>query len=276
MPELPKSFLPTLLIGIVTAIFMTPLLWLVVSAFRPEGDILGHLSPLTWEMIVPARVTTENFTLLIENGFGRAVFNSVFIAFGSVFLGLLVNSMAAFALSAIEFPRRGLVFAVVVVTFLIPFEAIGIPLAGTVRQLNLDNSYTALMGPGIANGFAIFMLRQFFLSVPKELFEAARVDGVSLFQIYWRIYVPLSKAPMVGAGIIIFLFQWQAYMWPLLVTNTREYEVAPVALAKLIGQFDFDLGQMLAGAVLLALIPALVILPLQRYFTQSIAGTGVK
>ena len=255
---------------------MMPLLWLTVSAFRPEGDILGYLSPLTWEFIIPQRVTVENFTLLIETGFARAVFNSVFIAFGSVFAGLLINSMAAFALSAIEFPGRGLVFAIVIVTFLIPFEAIAIPLSGTVRLVNLDNTYLALMGPGIANGFAIFMLRQFFLSVPKELFEAARVDGANLFQIYWKIYLPLSKAPIVGAGIIIFLFQWQAYMWPLLVTNTREYEVAPVALAKLVGQFDFDLGQMLAGAVLLALIPALVVLPLQKYFTQSIAGTGVK
>lgn len=276
MPQLPRSFLPTLIIGVVTAIFMTPLLWLVVSAFRPEGDILGFLSPLTWEVIIPERVTTENFTLLIESGFGRAVFNSVFVAFGSVFIGLLVNSMAAFALSAIEFPGRSVVFAVVIVTFLIPFEAIAIPLASTVRTLGLGNSYSALMGPGIANGFAIFMLRQFFLNVPKELSEAAKIDGASLFQIYWKIYLPLSKAPMVGAGIIIFLFQWQAYMWPLLVTNTREYEVAPVALAKLIGQFDFDLGQMLAGAVLLAVIPALVVLPLQRHFTQSIAGTGVK
>ncbi|WP_421853382.1 carbohydrate ABC transporter permease [Oricola sp.] len=276
MPKLPKSFIPTLLIAIVTAVFMTPLLWLVVSAFRPEQDILGHLSPLTWNVIIPDRVTTENFTLLIEGGFGRAVFNSVFVAFGTVAIGLIVNSMAAFALSAIDYPGRGVVFAVVVVTFLIPFEAIAIPLAGTVRALNLDNSYSALMGPGIANGFAIFMLRQFFLGIPKELQEAARVDGANLFQIYWRIYLPLSKAPMVGAGVIIFLFQWQAYLWPLLVTSTREYELAPVALAKLIGQFDFDLGQMLAGAVLLALIPTLVVLPLQRHFTQSIAGTGLK
>lgn len=273
---LPKSFLPTLLIGIVTAIFMTPLVWLVVSAFRPEQDILAHLYPLSWEMIIPRRITMENFTILIGNGFGWAVFNSVFVAFGTVLIGLLVNSMAAFALSAIEFPGRGIVFAVVIVTFLIPFEAIAIPLAGTVRSIGLDNSYSALMGPGIANGFAIFMLRQFFLNIPRELSEAARIDGASLFQIYWRIYLPLSKAPMVGAGIIIFLFQWQAYLWPLLVTNTRDYEMAPVALAKLIGQFDFDLGQMLAGAVLLALIPALVVLPLQRHFTESITGSGIK
>jgi putative chitobiose transport system permease protein len=276
MQSWPRSFIPTLLIGILTAIFMTPLLWLIISAFRPEIDILGHLSPLTWEIIIPKRLSMENFAGLWRDGFWLPVFNSVFVAFATVALGLLINSMAAFALSAIDFPGRGAVFAVVIVTFLIPFEAIAIPLASTVRSVGLDNSYTALIGPGVANGFAIFMLRQFFLSIPRELAEAARIDGVSMFQIYWRIYLPLSKAPMVGAGIIIFLFQWQAYLWPLLVTSTREYEVAPVALAKLIGQYDYDLGQMLAGAVLLAIIPALVVLPLQRHFTQSIAGTGVK
>lgn len=276
MTKSSNAWLPTFLIALVTTVFMMPFIWLVVSAFRPEIDILGHLSPLTWEVIIPARLSLENFIGLWQDGFWLPLFNSVFVAFGTVALGLIVNSMAAFALSAIEFPGRGIVFAVVIVTFLIPFEAIAIPLASTVRSVGIDNSYTALIGPGVANGFAIFMLRQFFLSIPKELSEAARIDGASLFQIYWEIYIPLSKAPMVGAGIIIFLFQWQAYMWPLLVTNTREYEVAPVALAKLIGQYEYDLGQMFAGAVLLAVIPALVVLPLQRHFTQSIAGTGVK
>jgi putative chitobiose transport system permease protein len=276
MQKWPKEFVPTLLIGIFTTIFMTPLLWLFISAFRPEIDILGHLSPLSWEIIFPKRLSIENFVSLWQAGFWLPVFNSVFVAFATVAVGLLINSMAAFALSAIEFPGRSIVFAVVVISFLIPFEAIAIPLASTVRTVGFDNTYSALIGPGVANGFAIFMLRQFFFSIPKDLTEAAQIDGVSMFQIYWRVYLPLSKAPMVGAGIIIFLFQWQAYLWPLLVTSTREYEVAPVALAKLIGQYDYDLGQMLAGAVLLAIIPALVVLPLQRHFTQSIASTGVK
>lgn len=258
----------------ITSLFMLPMIWLVASAFRPQADIFRYLSPLSLEAIVPTRVTLDNFAALFERSFGRALFNSVFVASAAVAIGLIVNSMAAFALSAIEFPGRRIVFVVVVVSFLVPFESIAIPLSNTVRSIGLDNGYPALIAPGVANGFAIFLLRQFFLAVPSELADAARLDGANLWQIYRRVYLPLNKAPMIGAGIMIFIFQWQAYLWPLLVTNSPDLEVAPVALAKLIGQFDFDAGQMFAGAVLLATIPALVILPLQRHFTQSVARTG--
>lgn len=273
----PRSGLvPTLGIAAVTALFMLPLLWLVVSAFRPQEEIFRFLSPLSPEAFIPTQVTFDNFRALLSDGFGRSVFNSVFVAAAAVTLGLLVNSLAAFALSAIEFPGRTVVFAVTVVSFLIPFEAIAIPLAETVRSIGLDDSYVALIAPGVANGFAIFLLRQFFLGIPKELTEAARLDGANLFQIYWKIYLPLSKAPLVGAGIMIFIFQWQAYLWPLLVTNDPNLVLAPVRLAKTIGQFNFDAGQMFAGAVILAIIPMIVIVPLQKYFTTTVARDGVK
>jgi len=271
-----RTLVATLVAASITLVFMLPMLWLVVSAFRPQTDIFRYLSPLSFEAIVPTRVTLGNFAALFEKSFGRALFNSVFVAAVAVAIGLFVNSLAAFALSAIEFPGRGVVFVVVVVSFLVPFESIAIPLSDTVRSIGLDNGYPALIAPGVANGFAIFLLRQFFLAVPWELADAARLDGANLWQIYRHVYLPLNTAPMIGAGIMIFIFQWQAYLWPLLVTNSPQLEVAPVALAKLIGQFDFDAGQMFAGAVLLAIIPALVILPLQRYFTRSVARTGNK
>ena len=271
-----RTLVATLVAASITLLFMLPMLWLVVSAFRPQADIFRYLSPLSFEAIVPTRVTLDNFAALLEKSFGRALFNSVFVAAVAVAIGLFVNSLAAFALSAIEFPGRRIVFVVVVVSFLVPFESIAIPLSDTVRSIGLDNGYPALIAPGVANGFAIFLLRQFFLAVPWELADAARLDGANLWQIYRHVYLPLNKAPMIGAGIMIFIFQWQAYLWPLLVTNSPQLEVAPVALAKLIGQFDFDAGQMFAGAVLLAIIPALVILPLQRHFTRSVARTGNK
>lgn len=271
-----RNVLSTSIAAAITLLFMLPMAWLIVSAFRPEADIFSHLSPLSYEALIPKRVTLDNFIALFEKSFGRSLFNSVLVAAVTVVLGLLVNSLAAFALSAIDFPGRTVVFTVIVVSFLVPFESIAIPLSDTVRSLGFDNGYPALIAPGIANGFAIFLLRQFFLEIPKELSEAARIDGANLWQIYTRIYLPLSKAPMIGAGIMIFIFQWQAYLWPLLVTNSPSLEVAPISLAKLIGQFNFDAGQMFAGAVVLAVIPALVILPLQRHFTRSVAQTGIK
>ncbi|MEO7397220.1 MAG: carbohydrate ABC transporter permease [Ilumatobacteraceae bacterium] len=271
-----RTIVTTLLASGITALFMLPMLWLVTSALRPREDIFRFLSPLTLRAIFPTEVTFDNFRALFDQSFDRAVLNSVIVAAAAVIIGLLVNSLAAFALSAIEFPGRAIVFATVVVSFLVPFESIAIPLSNTVRSLGLDNGYPALIAPGVANGFAIFLLRQFFLEIPRELAEAARLDGANLWQIYRHIYIPLSKAPLVGAGILIFIFQWQAYLWPLLVVNSPALEMAPVALAKLIGQFDFDAGQMFAGAVILAAIPAAVILPLQRYFTSSVARSGIR
>jgi multiple sugar transport system permease protein/putative chitobiose transport system permease protein len=134
----------------------------------------------------------------------------------------------------------------------------------------------ALIVPGVANGLAIFLLRQFFLGIPTDLAEAARVDGMGWWGIFWRIYLPLSRPALVSAGILIFVFQWHAYLWPLLIATTPHLIVAPVALASFAGQFDVDFGQMFAGATLTAAVPMVVVLALQRYFTHSLAATGGK
>lgn len=171
---------------------------------------------------------------------------------------------------------RGVVFAVVVVSFLVPFDAIAIPLSSLFRSWHLQNSYVGLILPGIGNGLAIFLLRQFFLGIPWELREAALVDGAAWWSIFWNIYVRLSWPALVSAGLILFVFQWQAYLWPLLIVSNQRLDVASVALAKYLGQFDFDFGQVFAGAVIVTVIPMLLLVPLQRSFTTSIARAGIK
>lgn len=271
-----RRWLPTLLACGVAAVFLLPLVWMIGSALRPTAEIFRDLAPLSIRALVPGTLTFENFAALANGPYARAVLNSLLVAGVSVAAGLLVCSMAAFALSAIDFPGRRVVFVVIVLSFLVPFESIAIPLAALVRDWGFDDSYAALIAPGIGNGLAIFLLRQFFLGIPASLGEAARIDGAGYRQIYRHVYLPLSGAPLVGAGLIIFIFQWQAYLWPLLVTSSPDLQLAPIALAKLIGQFNFDAGQMFAGALILSLIPALVLLPLQRHFTRSIAHEGVK
>lgn len=261
---------------LVAALFVLPLLWMLASAVRPPRDILRYLSPLSLRVIVPTDYSTESFRALLDGPFPRAVANSLIVSGVTVVAGLVVCSMAAFGLSVLRFRLRGVLFAVVVVSFLVPFDAIAIPLASLFRTWNLQNSYAGLVLPGIGNGLAIFLLRQFFLGIPWELREAALVDGASWWRIFWSIYLRLSGPALVSAGLILFVFQWQAYLWPLLIVSNQRLDVASVALAKYLGQFDFDFGQLFAGAVIVAIIPMLILLPLQRFFAPSIARAGIK
>ena len=167
-------------------------------------------------------------------------------------------------------------FSIIVLSFLVPFEAIAIPLSRSFSDWGLTNTLPALILPGLGNGLAVFTLRQFFLGIPQTLSEAAHVDGASWFRIFWSIYLPLTRPALIGAGLILFLFQWQAYLWPILVTSKTELDLAPVAIAKAFGAFTTDYGRVFAETAILAIIPAIVLLALQRYFVTSVASTGSK
>ncbi len=275
-PSILQRTLLTVVAALVGVAFLLPILWLLASAFRPELEIFAYLKPLRPRVLIPVDPTLENFRNLFSGEYPRAVFNSLFVASTTVVLGLLVCAMAAFALSAIQFRGREALFAVVVVSFLIPFEGVAIPLLDLFRDWHLDDTYAGLILPGVANGLAIFLMRQFFLGIPRELIYAAQVDGATWWDVFWRIYLPLARSSLIGAGLMLFVWQWQAYLWPLLIASNPSLHVAPVALAKYLAQYDFDFGQLFAGAFVLAVIPILVLLPLQRYFTQSVSSSGLK
>ncbi|WP_431975128.1 carbohydrate ABC transporter permease [Micromonospora haikouensis] len=258
----------------VAALAVAPLLWAVVSSLRPGEEIFRYLSPVSVRTVVPSAVSLDNYRAVLESSFTLALLNSVLVTTVSVALGLAVSSLAAFALAMIPFPGRAALFGVMVVSFLVPFEAIAIPLASTFREADLQNTLVGLILPAIGNGLAIFLLRQFFLGIPTSLSEAARMDGLSWFGIYLRIYLPLSRASMVGAGLILFVFQWQSFLWPLLIAPAPAVRVAPVAIADFAQESGVDYGQMFAAATLTAVIPLLVLLFAQRQFASSLASTG--
>jgi multiple sugar transport system permease protein/putative chitobiose transport system permease protein len=261
---------------LIALLFLLPLWWMVASALRDQTETFRTLSPVSIWTIVPRGVTLDNFVRLFDGDFGRAILNSIVVATASVALGLAICATAAFALAVLRFPGRTALFAFMVVSFLIPFDAIAIPLSSIFRNAGLADSYAGLILPGVANGFAVFLLRGFFIGVPVELAEAARVDGLGWWGIFWRIYLPLSKPALIGAGLILFVFQWQSYLWPLLIAPDPSMKVAPVAIAQFAGQYGVDFGRIFAGSVLTALVPLLVLLFFQRYFTQSVSTSGVK
>jgi ABC-type glycerol-3-phosphate transport system permease component len=260
----------------VALVFFLPLYWLTVSSLRPEDDIFRYLNPFGPWTFIPNRLTFDNIVGLWSGAFARAIFNSLFVAIVTVIGGLAVCAPAAFALAVIDFPGRALVFTAMIVSFLIPFDAIAVPLFYIMRGVNLQNTYAGLILPGVGNGLTVFLLRQFFLAIPKELREAAMVDGMGWFQIFWRIYLPLSPPALISAGLIMFIFQWQAYLWPLLIAPSNEMKVAAVALAQFSTEYHVSFGLLFAGAMFLSLIPMAILVGFQRYFTSSVAATGSK
>ncbi|GAA4975734.1 carbohydrate ABC transporter permease [Streptomyces hyderabadensis] len=272
----PARHMPAIAAVVIGVLFALPLLWVLAGSLRPGSQVLGSLDELSWRSLIPTDATLHNYATLFQGDFGRAVLNSVLVAAVTVALGLLVSASAAFGLSVFEFRGRGLVFAVILLSFMIPFDAIAIPLSSLFRDWNLQNTYAGLILPGIGNGLAIFLLRQFFLAVPRELVEAARIDGLSWWDVFTRIHLPLSRPALIGAGLTLFTFQWQAYMWPLLIGTEPAKQLGPIALGTLQGQMVVDYGQVFAAAVVLTVIPLVVLLRLQRHFTQSIASSGLK
>lgn len=267
----------TIVTAIVGFVWLMPLLWMLANSLRPGGDIFKYTSPLSWRTFIPTGFTLSNYADVLSQGnFLRAVLNSLLVCLVTVVVGLALASTTAFGLSAIKFRGQGIVFAVVVVSFLLPFEAIAIPLASLFRDWNLQDSYPGLILPGIGSGLAVFLLRQFFLGIPYDLVEAALLDGLGWWGIFSRIYLPLSKPALVGAGMTLFFFQWQSYLWPLLVGTSLSRQLAPIALANLNGQFHINYGQIFAGAVILTLVPLPLILAFQKYFTQSVTSSGIK
>ena len=271
-----RRTLGTVVAAVIGIAFAFPLLWVLTSSLRPGNDIFSYLSPLSIGSFLPIDPDGSSYVALVHSDFGRAIINSVVVSAITVVFGLLFSAMAAFGLSAVKFRGQGILFGVVVLSFLIPFDAISIPLADLFRTVHLQNTYLGLILPGIGNGLAIFLMRQFFLAVPGEIVEAARVDGLGWWGVFTRIYLPLSKPILVGAGMTLFLFQWQAYMWPLLIGTEPSKQLAPIALANMRGQFTVDFGQVFAGSLVLTVIPLVLILIFQRHYTQSLASTGSK
>jgi ABC-type glycerol-3-phosphate transport system permease component len=256
--------------------FALPLIWMFSGSFRDKGELFDSVYPLSPALLIPQEVTLENYFNLFAGPFGQSVLNSIVVTAVSVVVGLLLSAMAAFALAKIPFRGAAVLFVVIVLSFLVPFDAIAVPLANLFREWGLSNTYAGLILPGIASGLAVFALRQFFLGIPGELAEAARVDGLGWWGIFWRIYLPLSRHALIGAGFTLFLFQWGAYLWPLLVATNKSVMLGPIALSTLATQQGVDFGAIFAGSTLLTIVPLALLLIFQRHFTASLASTGSK
>jgi multiple sugar transport system permease protein len=208
--------------------------------------------------------------------FGLFMFNSVFIMVTMVAGGLLVNSMIAYALARLRFSGRSILLTVIISLIIIPFEAIAVPLLLVVNRFNWLDSYQVQIVPFIADALSIFLFYQFFINLPKDLEEAALVDGASYFRIYWNIMVPLSKPVFATVAILQFILRWGNFLWPLMVTRTEQYRPLPLALQQFFSQDPKLWGDIMAFASMMTIPVLIIFLLFQKWFVQSVATAGVK
>ncbi|WP_409344262.1 carbohydrate ABC transporter permease [Paenibacillus sp. MBLB4367] len=182
----------------------------------------------------------------------------------------------AYAIATMYFPGKNIIFLLILSVMMIPSQIILIPMYIIMRDLDWLNTYQALIVPGIASAFGIFLLRQFFMSTPREINEAARIDGCSFFMIYWRIFLPLSVPALVSLSIFVLMASWNDFIWPLILTNTTEMHVLSIAISSFVYEYGADFPSMMAAACLSVLPLITAFLFLQRYFIEGIAMTGVK
>ena len=259
------------------AFFIVPLAWILASSLRPAGSLYEYANPLTLRTFLPSHVTFENYRkIFVDLLFGRAILNSLYVASMTVLLSVVVSSMAGFALAKFKFRGKELVFAIVLITFMVPFESIVVPLYVLVRALGLENTYAALILPGVGNGLAIFLFKQFFEEVPNELLEAARMDGASWFRIYVQILLPLCLPAIATVVVMIFMFQWNSLFWPLVATHSSKFEVVQVAIAANRMSEDTSWANLFSAAIAGSLPPVVIFFFLQKYFIRGISGTGIK
>jgi putative chitobiose transport system permease protein len=262
-----------LLLGGIAVVMLMPLLWLVSTAFKSPTEDIFQFPPQLW----PSQPTLGNFvTVWQTNPFGRYLLNSLLVALLTVAFNLTFCALAAYPLARLQFWGRDWLFTAVVSTIMIPFQIVMIPLYILAVQLGLKNSYLGVIFPAIASAFGIFLLRQAFQGVPKELEEAARIDGCSELGIWWYVMLPAIRPALVTLSIFVFIGSWSDFLWPLIILDRPEYYTLPLGVATLAGTFSLDWRLIAAGSVI-SIVPVLVFfLLMQRYIIPSEAGSGLK
>ncbi len=247
-----------------------PLLWMVSIALRSQGA--GGITDL-----LPSDPTLDNFAYLLTRfPFPRYIVNSLFVSATITVVALLFHSMAAYALARLRFPGREAVFMSIFATLLVALPVILVPLFIIVRELGMTNSYAGLIVPVTFNAFGIFLLRQFYLGIPRELEEAAALDGAGYWRIYWHVILPLSR-PILGAlTVFFFLANWNSFLWPVTITRDQSLWVVQIAISTFHSQYGAEWGYVMAASTIAALPTILLFLLFQRRIVESIKTSGFR
>ncbi|HEV2605912.1 MAG TPA: carbohydrate ABC transporter permease [Microvirga sp.] len=260
------------LIGVccVLAVIVAPFVWAVLSSFKERGDIMspGFL-PKRW-------VVQSYIVLFTETSYLRWLFNSIVVSVGAMLLGMTVCALAGFAFAKYRFPGQTVLFWTVIAAMSIPPFTTVIPLFGWMAKLGLINTYPALILPFAANAFGLFMMRQYFSTLPDELMHAARIDGCSEFRLFRSIFLPLARPALGTVGILIFIASWNSFIWPLVMMRSEDMFTLPVGIAGLNSEQSPEYGKIMAAAILSSIPIVTVFFLLQRQIIAGLTHGAVK
>jgi multiple sugar transport system permease protein len=251
---------------------VVPFLWMLSTSLK--SDQQAYIFPPIW---IPHPVVWANYQTVWEAlPFGRFMLNSAIVSIAVTVGQLLTCSMGAFAFARLRFPGRERLFVLYLGTMMIPFQVTMIPVFILVKYMRWLDTFQGLIIPMIFSAYGTFLLRQFFMTIPAELEDAAKIDGCSYWRIYWNIMLPLSKPALATLGIFVFMWSWNNFLWPLMIVNTLEMNTLPIGLSYFLGQYTIYWNLLMAGTTI-ALIPVLLAFFLaQRYFVEGITLTGLK
>ena len=260
----------SLLLASLLTIF--PFLWMISASFMPSGEA-STFPP----KFIPGEITFAQYRLLFDRlNVGRYFLNSLILAIAVSVVSLFVNSLAGYVFAKFHFRGKRPLLVFLLASMIIPSQVTMLPVFLLLKQVGLLNSYLGIILPGMASIFGIFLISQYLKSLPDSLIEAARIDGASDFQIYWKVVLPLAKPVLVTLALFTFMGTWNDFMWPLIVMTKESMFTLPVALANLSGEYVQDTELMMAGSVI-TIIPVLVVfLVLQKYYIQGILLGGIK
>jgi multiple sugar transport system permease protein len=258
----------------VAIIIILPMLWMLSTSLKIKSQLFTR--EIHW---IPQVVTLDNYTRILNNPstpMGRWFLNTLFVATVTTVIILVVDSLAAYAYARLEFPGRKLLFGLLIATLFLPGVMFLVPNFVTVAQLGMLNKFSGVIVPAIAGVFGVYFMRQFYETIPKELEEAAYIDGAGIFQTYMQVVLPLTKGALATLAVITFLASWNDFLWALLVLKDRAVQTLQPGLRTLQGAYTSEYGLMMAGAVIVAVPVLLIYVFLQRYVVQSVATTGLK
>jgi multiple sugar transport system permease protein len=260
-------------LALIAFVFLAgPLLWMLSSSLKPRADVLAN--PPT---LIPETFRWDNYSDVFDQvPFARYLLNSLVVASVVTVVALLLHSMAAYSLARLHYPGRNFIFVAILSTLMVPFTAIVVPLFIIVDWLGWVDTYQGLIVPMIPHAFGIFLLRQFYLSLPRELEEAAIVDGASLVRVYWSIVLPLSRPVLSALAVFFFLANWNNFLWPLIVTQDQSLWVVQVGIKQFTGEHASAYNLITAASTCAALPTLILFFVLQKRLVEGIKMTGLK